>query len=51
MIWLELDIMGRAILGCVLAGILTGLMGVFVVRMRISAIGYSMSQGAFAGAE
>jgi len=29
---------------------LTGLMGVFVVRMRLSAIGYSMSHGAFAGA-
>ncbi len=50
MIWLELDIMRRAVLGCVLTGILTGLMGVFVVRMRISAIGYSMSHGAFAGA-
>jgi len=50
MIWLELDIMRRALLGCVLAGFLTGLMGVFVVRMRLSAIGYSMSHGAFAGA-
>jgi zinc/manganese transport system permease protein len=49
-IWLELDIMRRAFLGCVLAGFLTGLMGVFVVRMRLSAIGYSMSHGAFAGA-
>jgi len=49
-IWLELDIMRRALLGCVLAGFLTGLMGVFVVRMRLSAIGYSMSHGAFAGA-
>jgi ABC-type Mn2+/Zn2+ transport system permease subunit len=50
MIWLELDILRRALLGCILAGILTGLMGVFVVRMRLSAIGYSMSHGAFAGA-
>jgi ABC-type Mn2+/Zn2+ transport system permease subunit len=50
MIWLELDIMRRALLGCVLAGFITGLMGVFVVRMRLSAIGYSMSHGAFAGA-
>lgn len=50
MIWLGLDIMGRAFLSCVLVGILTGLMGVFVVRMRLSAIGYSMAHGAFAGA-
>jgi len=50
MIWLEFDIMRRAFLGCVLTGFLTGLMGVFVVRMRLSAIGYSMSHGAFAGA-
>lgn len=50
MIWLELDILRRAFLGCVLSGFLTGLMGVFVVRMKLSAIGYSMSHGAFAGA-
>jgi ABC-type Mn2+/Zn2+ transport system permease subunit len=50
MIWLELEIMRRALLGCILTGFLTGLMGVFVVRMRLSAIGYSMSHGAFAGA-
>jgi ABC-type Mn2+/Zn2+ transport system permease subunit len=49
-IWLELDILRRALLGCVLAGFLSGLMGVFVVRMKLSAIGYSMSHGAFAGA-
>lgn len=50
MIWLEIGIIQRALLGCVLAGFLTGLIGVFVVRMRLSAIGYSMSHGAFAGA-
>ncbi len=50
LIWLEFEIMQRALLGCVLTGFLTGLMGVFVVRMRLSAIGYSMSHGAFAGA-
>jgi zinc/manganese transport system permease protein len=50
LIWLGLDIMGRAFLSCVLIGVLTGLMGVFVVRMRLSAIGYSMAHGAFAGA-
>ena len=50
MIWLGLSIMGKAFLSCILIGVLTGLMGVFVVRMRLSAIGYSMSHGAFAGA-
>jgi len=50
LIWLGLDIMGKAFVSCILIGILTGLMGVFVVRMRLSAIGYSMSHGAFAGA-
>lgn len=50
MIWLGFSIMGKALLSCILIGILTGLMGVFVVRMRLSAIGYSMSHGAFAGA-
>ena len=50
MIWLGFDIMGKAFASCVLIGVLTGLMGVFVVRMRLSAIGYSMSHGAFAGA-
>jgi ABC-type Mn2+/Zn2+ transport system permease subunit len=42
--------MQRALLGCILAGFLTGLMGVFVVKMKLTAIGYSMSHGAFAGA-
>jgi ABC-type Mn2+/Zn2+ transport system permease subunit len=42
--------MGKAAISCILIGVLTGLMGVFVVRMRLSAIGYSMSHGAFAGA-
>jgi len=50
MIWLELAIIQRALIGCVLTGFLTGLIGVFVVRMRLSSIGYSMSHGAFAGA-
>jgi len=42
--------MQRALIACILAGFLMGLIGVFVVRMRLSAIGYSMSHGAFAGA-
>jgi len=50
MIWLEFAIMQRAMIACILAGFLMGLIGVFVVRMRLSAIGYSMSHGAFAGA-
>ena len=50
MIILDFAIMQRALIGCVLAGFLMGLIGVFVVRMRLSAIGYSMSHGAFAGA-
>ncbi|MCW4015526.1 MAG: metal ABC transporter permease [Candidatus Bathyarchaeota archaeon] len=50
MIWLEYVIMQRALIACILAGFLMGLIGVFVVRMRLSAIGYSMSHGAFAGA-
>jgi len=50
LIWLQIDIMQRALLGCIFAGFLTGLMGVFVVKMKLTAIGYSMSHGAFAGA-
>ena len=50
MIWLEFAVMQRALIACILAGFLMGLIGVFVVRMRLSAIGYSMSHGAFAGA-
>jgi len=42
--------MQRALIACIFAGFLMGLIGVFVVRMRLSAIGYSMSHGAFAGA-
>jgi ABC-type Mn2+/Zn2+ transport system permease subunit len=50
MIWLEYAIMQRALIAGTLSGFLMGLIGVFVVRMRLSAIGYSMSHGAFAGA-
>ncbi len=50
MIWLDYAIMQRALIACIFAGFLMGLIGVFVVRMRLSAIGYSMSHGAFAGA-
>ena len=47
---LEYAIMQRALIACILAGFLMGLIGVLVVKMRLSAIGYSMSHGAFAGA-
>ncbi|MEM3693722.1 MAG: metal ABC transporter permease [Candidatus Bathyarchaeia archaeon] len=50
MMWLELAFIQRALIACILSGLLTGLIGVFVARMRLSAIGYSMSHGAFAGA-
>ncbi|MBS7649436.1 MAG: metal ABC transporter permease [Candidatus Bathyarchaeia archaeon] len=50
MIWLELAIIQRAIIGCLITGLLTGLIGVFVVKMRLTTIGYSMSHSAFAGA-
>jgi len=50
MIWLEYAIFQRALTGCIITGLLTGLIGVFVVRMRLSTIGYSISHGAFAGA-
>lgn len=50
MLWFDSIIMQRALLACVLTGLLAGLIGVFVVRMKLSAIGYSMSHGAFAGA-
>jgi len=40
----------RAIIGCVITGLIMGLISVFVIRMRLTAIGYSMSHSAFAGA-
>lgn len=50
MTWLELSIIQRAIIASVLAGFLTGLVSVLVVRMKLSSIGYCMSHAAFAGA-
>jgi len=50
MIWFESLILQRALIGCILAGLLTSIVGVFVMKMKISAIGYCMSHGAFAGA-
>jgi zinc/manganese transport system permease protein len=48
--WLSYAVFQRALIGCVMTGLLTGLLGVFVVRMRLTAIGYSMAHSAFAGA-
>ena len=50
MIMLESTIMLRALIGCILSGLLASIIGVFVVKMKISAIGYCMSHSAFAGA-
>jgi len=50
MIILESTIMLRALVGCILSGLLASVIGVFVVKMKISAIGYCMSHSAFAGA-
>lgn len=45
-----LGLLERAVVGCVLAGALCGLLGVFIVRLNLSSIGYCMSHAAFAGA-
>jgi len=50
MILLSLSIIQRALIGCLLAGFLTGLVGVFVVRMKLTSTGFCMSHAAFAGA-
>jgi len=50
MIWFESLILQRTLIGSILAGLLMSIIGVFVVKMKISAIGYCMSHGAFAGA-
>ncbi|MBS7624687.1 MAG: metal ABC transporter permease [Candidatus Bathyarchaeia archaeon] len=50
MIWLNYTIFQRVIIGCIFTGLLTGLLGVFVVKMRLTAIGYSIAHSAFAGA-
>lgn len=50
MIDLPLSLLIISILGSVLAGFVCSTMGVFVVRMNLSSIGYCMSHAAFAGA-
>lgn len=50
MIDLPLGLLLSSIFGAVLAGFVCSTMGVFVVRMNLSSIGYCMSHAAFAGA-
>ena len=50
MIELPLMVLLPAIFGAILAGFVCSTMGVFVVRMNLSSIGYCMSHAAFAGA-
>lgn len=50
MIDFPLALLITSILGAVLAGFVCSTMGVFVVRMNLSSIGYCMSHAAFAGA-
>jgi len=50
MIELHLTLLITSILGAVFAGFVCSTMGVFVVRMNLSSIGFCMSHAAFAGA-
>ena len=50
MIDLPITLLLTSIIGAVLAGFVCSTMGVFVVRMNLSSIGYCMSHAAFAGA-
>lgn len=50
MIILPTGIILKAIVGAILAGIACGLIGTFLVRMKLSSMGFCMSHAAFAGA-
>ncbi len=50
MIELPIVLLVTSLLGAILAGFVCSTMGVFVVRMNLSSIGYCMSHAAFAGA-
>ncbi len=50
MIDLPFGLLVTSVLGAVLAGFVCSTMGVFVVRMNLSSIGYGMAHAAFAGA-
>lgn len=47
---LHLQLIAKVALGAALAGMACSLIGVFVVHLKVTAIGYSMSHAAFAGA-
>ena len=49
-LWEIQGLIPRIILGAALTGIACSLMGTFVVRMKLSSIGFCMSHAAFAGA-
>jgi len=50
MIEIPLALILTSIIGSILAGFVCSTMGVFVVRMNLSSIGFCMSHAAFAGA-
>jgi ABC-type Mn2+/Zn2+ transport system permease subunit len=50
MISLPMTLLLTSVIGCILAGLVCSVMGIFVVRMNISSIGFTMSHAAFAGA-
>jgi len=50
MILLPLNIITTTLIGASLAGVACSLIGVFVVRMKLSSLGFCMSHAAFAGA-
>ncbi|MEM2210966.1 MAG: metal ABC transporter permease [Nitrososphaerales archaeon] len=50
MIPLDFPIIQRALIGSILAGLLTGLVGVFIIRMKLTSSSFCLSHAAFAGA-
>ncbi len=46
----QFQLIAKVVLGAALAGMACSLIGVFVVHLKVTAIGYSMSHAAFAGA-
>ncbi len=46
----QLQLIAKVVLGAVLAGMACSLIGVFVVHLKVTSIGFSMSHAAFAGA-
>ena len=50
MIELQTSLLITSVIGAIFAGYVCSTMGVFVVRMNLSSIGFCMSHAAFAGA-